>query len=142
MEQVDMASTLGVGGVLGTDFRWPVGSGSAREGKDLTPERERLFAKWIGIYKEKMLSRGEYLGALYDLGFDKPETHAIRRSGSMYYAFYAPEWRGKVALRGLADRTYRVTDYGNQKDLGAVRGPSATLEVAFEKHLLIEARPQ
>jgi alpha-galactosidase len=53
-----------------TDFRWPVGSAWSREGKDLTPEREPLFAKWIGIYKEKMLSRGEYLGALYDIGFD------------------------------------------------------------------------
>jgi alpha-galactosidase len=83
----DLASTVGVGGVVGTNFRWPVGSGLSREGKDLTPDREQLFAKWIGIYKQKMLSRGEYLGALYDIGFDKPETHAIRTRGNMYYAF-------------------------------------------------------
>jgi alpha-galactosidase len=88
-----------------------------------------------------MLSRGEYLGTLYDIGFDKPETHAIRRNGNMYYAFYAPQWKGKVTLRGLGARSYRVTDYVNGKDLGAVQGPVGTLDVHFEQHLLIEAQP-
>jgi alpha-galactosidase len=138
----DLASTVGVGGIVGTNFRWPVGSGLSREGKDLTPAREQLFAKWIGIYKTKMLSRGQYLGTLYDIGFDKPETHAIARNGKMYYAFYAPQWNGNVALRGLGARSYRVTDYVNGKDLGTIQGPAATLDVHFEKHLLIEAEPQ
>jgi alpha-galactosidase len=138
----DFASTVGVGGILGTNFRWPAGSGSSREGKDLTPGREQLFAKWIEIYKQKMLSRGEYLGALYDIGFDKPETHAVRTRGNMYYAFYAPRWNGKVTLRGLEARSYRVTDYVNGKDLGTVQGPAAALVVDFEKHLLIEAKPE
>ncbi|MGH9694265.1 MAG: glycoside hydrolase family 36 protein, partial [Bryobacteraceae bacterium] len=118
-----------------------VGSATSR-GKDLTPEREQLFVKWLGIYKDKMLSRGEYLGSLYDIGFDKPETHAIRKGRSMYYAFYAPQWNGKIILRGLEARRYRVTDYVDGKDLGTVRGPAATLDIDFEKHLLIEAKPQ
>ncbi len=42
-----------------------------------------------------MLSRGEYLGDLYDIGFDRPEAHAIRKAGSMYYAFYAPDIKAK-----------------------------------------------
>jgi alpha-galactosidase len=143
MVKDDFASTVGVGGVVGTNFRWPVGSGSdSREGKDLTPAREQLFAKWIGIYKAKMLSRGEYLGTLYDIGFDRPETHAISKNGSIYYAFYAPQWSGKVTLRGLAERNYRVTDYVGGKDLGIVHGPVATLDVKFDKHLLIEAKPE
>jgi alpha-galactosidase len=142
MVKDDIASTVGIGGVLGTDFRWPVGSGPKREGKDLTPAREQLFEKWIGIYKENMLSRGEYLGVLYDIGFDKPETHAIRKDGRMYYAFYAPQWNGKVTLRGLGARSYRVTDYVNGRDLGMVQGPTATLDVHFEEHLLIDAKPQ
>ncbi|MBV9501401.1 MAG: alpha-galactosidase [Acidobacteriaceae bacterium] len=142
MVKDDLASTVGIGGVVGTDFRWPVGAGSSREGKDLTPAREQLFAKWIGIYKEKMLSRGEYLGTLYDIGFDKPETHAISKDGNMYYAFYAPQWNGKVELRGLEARTYWVTDYVNARDLGTIQGPAATLDVQFEKYLLIEAKPQ
>lgn len=142
MVKDDLASTVGIGGVIGTDFRWPVGSGSAREGKDLTPAREQLFTKWIAIYKEKMLSRGEYLGSLYDIGFDKPETHAIRKDGNLYYAFYAPQWSGQVSLRGLGTQTYRVTDYVNGTDLGTVQGPVATLNVRFERHLLIQAKPQ
>src|SRR5581483_2169564 len=137
----DIASTVGVGGIIGTNFRWPVGSGTFEEGKDLTPAREQLFAKWIAIYKDKMLSRGEYLGTLYDIGFDKPETHAIRKGGNMHYAFFAPEWSGKVTLRGLGDHRYRLTDYVNGKDLGTVSGPEAAVDVHFAQHLLIEARP-
>jgi len=142
MVKDDFASTVGVGGVVGTNFRWPPGAGKFNEGKDLGPAREEVFAKWIGIYKDKMLSRGEYEGTLYDLGFDKPETHAIRKDGRMYYSFFAPQWSGKVTLRGLAARTYRVTDYVDGKDLGTVRGPSGALEIKFEKHLLIEAKPE
>jgi alpha-galactosidase len=60
----------------------------------------------------------------------------------MYYAFYAPQWNGKVTLRGLEARSYRVTDYVNGKDLGTVQGPAATLDVHFDKHFLIEVKPQ
>jgi alpha-galactosidase len=137
----DFASTVGVGGVVGSEFTWPPGP-SKRNRDDLTPAKEQVWAKWIGIYKDKMLSRGEYLGALYDIGFDRPETHAIRKAASMYYAFYAPSWHGKVELRGLGEGSYRVTDYENGKDLGTVRGPVAPLEVSFQKHLLLEAKPE
>jgi alpha-galactosidase len=37
-----------------------------------------------------MLSRGEYLGDLYDIGFDLPEAHAIRKEQEIYYAFFRP----------------------------------------------------
>jgi hypothetical protein len=30
----------------------------------------------------------------------------------------------------------------NGKDLGIVRGPAAALDVKFEKHLLLEAKPE
>jgi len=142
MVKDDIASTVGVGGVIGTNFTWPLGSGGSREGRALSPAREQLFEKWIGIYKAKMLSRGEYLGTLYDIGFDLPETHAIRKDGNLYYAFYAPQWSGKLTLRGLGERSYRVTDYVDGKDLGTVYGPAATLDVKFDKHLLIEAKPE
>jgi alpha-galactosidase len=119
-QRQDFASTLGIGGVVGTNFTWPPGS-SQRNRLDLTPDKEQLFQKWIALYKDKMLSRGEYLGALYDIGFDRPEAHAIRKAGNMYYAFYAPEWKGKIELRGLGRGAYRVSDYENGKDLGAPR---------------------
>lgn len=137
----DFASTLGIGGVVGTQFTWPVGS--ARRGNyDLTPEKEDVWQKWISLYKEKMLSKGEYRGDLYDIGFDRPETHAIRKQGSMYYAFYAPDYKGKVELRGLEGRSYTVRDYENGRDLGTVKGPVASVDVQFSKHLLIEAKPR
>jgi alpha-galactosidase len=141
MTKDDFASTVGVGGVVGTNFTWPEGSAEKKRG-DLTPARELNFEKWIQLYKEKMLSRGEYLGDLYDIGFDLPETHAIRKGGSMYYAFFAPKWDGKITLRGLSAQSYRITDYESGKDLGMVRGPAATLDVKFEKHLLLEAKPE
>ncbi len=137
----DFASTVGIGGVPGTQFTWPPGS-AQRNGLDLTPEKELIWKKWIDLYKEKMLSRGLYMGELYDIGFDRPEAHAIRKSGNMYYAFYAPEWSGKIELRGLEGRSYAVTDYENDKELGRVRGPIGALDVQFQKHLLLEAKPQ
>lgn len=141
MTKDDFASTVGVGGVVGTNFTWPEGS-AQRKRIDLTPAREQNFDKWLGIYKEKMLSRGEYLGTLYDIGFDRPETHAIRKDGNLYYAFFATQWDGTISLRGLADRNYRVTDYVDHKDLGTVHGPAGSLNVKFEKHLLLEATPE
>jgi alpha-galactosidase len=141
LSKYDFASTVGVGAVLGTNFTWPEGS-AERKRIDLTPAREQAFEKWLRIYKEKMLSRGEYLGGLYDIGFDRPETHAIRKNGSMYYAFFAPHWSGKVTLRGLGKGAYHVTDYVEGRDLGVVRGPVGTIDVQFDQHLLIEAKPQ
>jgi alpha-galactosidase len=137
----DFASTLGIGGVVGTQFTWPVGS-ARRANYDLTPEKEDIWQKWISLYKSKMLSRGEYRGDLYDIGFDRPEAHAISKAGAMYYAFYAADYRGKVELRGLERRNYAVRDYENGRDLGTVHGPSGSLDVQFAKHLLIEASPQ
>jgi alpha-galactosidase len=141
MTKDDFASQVGVGAVVGTNFTWPERSAD-RKRIDLTPAREQNFNKWLRIYKDKMLSRGEYLGALYDIGFDRPETHAIRKGANMYYAFYANQWEGRVTLRGLADRPYRIRDYESNKDLGLVRGPAASVGVQFEKHLLLEASPE
>jgi alpha-galactosidase len=140
-EHQDFASTVGIGGVVGTQFTWPPGSGR-RATYDLTPEKEQIWKKWISLYKEKMLSKGEYRGGLYDIGFDRPEAHAIAKGGGMYYAFYASEFSGKVELRGLERRTYRIRDYENQRDLGTVKGPLAGIDVKFAKHLLLEADPQ
>jgi alpha-galactosidase len=137
----DFASTVGVGGVVGTQFVIP-SLVAKRSRSDLTPTREKEFEKWLRIYREKMLSRGQYLGQLYDIGFDAPETHAIRKDRAMYYAFFAKQWKGPVELRGLEDRNYTVVDYVTGKSLGTVSGHSAHLPIAFNEHLLLEVRPQ
>ena len=137
----DFASTLGVGGVVGTQFVLP--SLVEKHGRfDLTPEREKSFTKWLQLYQEKDLARGQYLGTLYDIGFDLPETHVIRKDKKMYYAFYAADWKGPLELRGLDDRAYHVVDYVDGKDFGIVQGPVAHLSADFSKHLLLEATPQ
>jgi alpha-galactosidase len=140
----DFASTVGIGAVVSTKFTWPRDP-KPKDSFLLTPEKEARWRHWIALYKEKMLSRGRYRGELYDIGFDKPETHVVEQSGRTYYSFYAPRWSGRVQLRGLAPGKYRVRDYCNDRDLGTVTesgsGSSATLDVAFERFLLIEAIP-
>jgi alpha-galactosidase len=137
----DFASTVGVGGVVGTQFVIP-SLATKRSRSDLTPEREKNFAKWLAIYHDKMLSRGQYLGQLYDIGFDAPETHVIRKDKTMYYAFFAKQWKGSVELRGLEDRNYRVVDYVTGKSLGTVSGHNAHLPIEFTGNQLLEAQPQ
>ena len=137
----DFASTLGIGGVVGTQFVLP--ALVTKHGRfDLTPARAKTFQKWMNLYREKGLSRGQYLGTLYDIGFDVPEAHAIRKGQKMYYAFFAKEWKGRLQLRGLDDRPYHVVDFVDGKDFGIVRGPVAHLSAGFSKHLLLEATPQ
>jgi len=136
----DFASTIGVGGVVGTQFVLP-SLAKKRSKSDLNPDREKEFEKWLGIYRQKMLSRGQYLGGLYDIGFDQPEAHAIRKDQTLYYAFFSRTWRGPIALRGLENRDYTVSDYESGESLGTVSGPTGHLAVAFEKHLLLEVQP-
>jgi len=137
----DFASTLGIGGVVGTQFVLP--SLVEKHGRfDLTPEHAETFQKWLTLYREKGLSRGQYLGTLYDIGFDLPEAHVIRKEKKMYYAFFAGNWKGTLELRGLDARAYHVVDYVEGKDFGIVQGPVARLSADFSKHLLLEATPQ
>jgi alpha-galactosidase len=136
----DFASTVGLGGVLGTKFTWP-DYGPSFKNVFLTAEKEAHWKRWVGIYNSKMLSRGTFLN-LYTLGYDVPEGYAVAKDGKMYYAFFAPEsakpWKGTVELRGLQPGEYRVFDYENGKDLGTIEGASPKLTTEFTNHLLLE----
>ncbi len=140
----DFASTVGVGGVVGTNFAWPGAPGKKDQTLLLTRAREEKWAFWVKLYQEKRLSQGEYLGTLYDIGFDRPEAHAVRKGDALYYAFYADRapFKGQVELRGLSAGRYRVRDYENGRDLGSVEGPTGSLAASFKDHLLLEARPE
>ena len=137
----DFASTLGIGGVVGSNFAWPGAPGKKDPQLLLTPSREKAWGFWTRLYQEKRLSQGRYLGSLYDIGFDRPEAHAIEKDGRMHYAFYAPRFEGTLELRGLRAATYQVRDYAGARDLGPVRGPTAPLRVRFRDYLLLEAVP-
>jgi alpha-galactosidase len=138
----DFASTMGVGGVVGTKFVWP-DPGPKFKAVALTQEKEEHWKKWIGIYNQKMLSKGEFRN-LYVYGYDAPEGYAIEKDGKMYYAFFAPssaEWKGEVELRGLEPGSYRVTDYAEGRDLGTIEaraGAAPRLKTEFRDHLLLE----
>ncbi len=142
-DKSDFASTVGTGAVIGTKFVWPVGVHENKETGDinLTPDKEKWWEKWIKIYKDNMLPLGIYRGELYDIGFDRPEAYAIEKEKVMYYSFYAPEYDGDVELRGLGNKSYKVTDYVNNADLGTLSGPVAKLKVKFNKYLLIKVEP-
>lgn len=140
--QNDFASTIGIGAVPGTKFTWPEDNPFVTEGHFvLTPEKEKEWKKWIQIYKAHMLSKGEYLGGLYDLGYDLPETHVIRKSDTLFYAFYAKNWQGPLQLKGLSAQSYKVVDYVNNRDMGVLNKEKPELNVSFENSLLLMAFP-
>ena len=138
----DFASTLGVGGVPGTKFVWP-DPGAKFRPVALTAEKDAHWKKWIGLYNEKMLSKGEFRD-LYVYGYDFPEAYAIEKDGKMYYAFFAKdngEFSGEVELRGLKAGNYHVVDYVDGKDLGTVQASAsgaARLRAEFKGSLLVE----
>jgi alpha-galactosidase len=142
----DFASTIGAGGVVGTKFVWP-DPGPKFKDVNLTAAKEERWKKWIGLYNEKMLSKGEFRD-LYVTGYDTPEGYAIAKDDKMYYAFFvssASPWKGEVELRGLKPGKYRVNDYSENKDLGTVEASAdgvAKLPAEFNEHLLLEVSSQ
>jgi alpha-galactosidase len=141
-DQNDFASTIGIGGVPGTKFTWPKDNPFVTEGHFvLTPEKELEWKKWIQIYKAHMLSKGEYLGGLYDMGYDVPETHVIQKSDTLFYAFYAENWQGVLQFKGLSEKSYKVVDYVNNRDMGILVKEKPELNASFKKYLLIMAYP-
>jgi len=140
----DFASTIGAGGVVGTKFVWP-DLGPKFKDVNLTAAKEEHWKKWIGLYNEKMLSKGEFRD-LYVTGYDVPEGYAIAKDGKMYYAFFtSSNWKGDVELRGLKPGKYRVSDYSEGRDLGTVDAAAtgvAKLAAEFKDHLLIEVSSQ
>lgn len=138
----DFASSFGVGAVLGTKFTWPKDNPKTNEKNVLTPEREIIWKKWFQLYNKKMLSKEKYLGSLYDIGYDIPETHVIQKADTLHYAFYNADWSGEIELRGLSDKTYRVRDYVNDIDLGKVSAMNPRINTTFKQSLLIEVYPE
>lgn len=146
---IDFASTIGIGGVPGSKFtiQQEAPKGSYGYKYRLTPSKKKRFKKWLSIYEKHMLSKGKYLGQLYDIGFGRPGAHTIRKDGNMYYAFYTKKkygttYSGTIHLKGLKKGVkYRVIDYENDKNYGVVKGPEASFKVDFKRNLLLKAIP-
>lgn len=139
----DFATQFGIGAVMGTKFTWPKDNPDASSSYLLTAEKEETWKKWFGLYNQKMLPAGNYLGGLYDIGYDKPEGHVIQKGDTIFYAFYSPGWNGSIQLLGLdRGRKYRVKDYVNLADLGLIDGSNPIFDATFKKYLLIEVYPE
>ena len=143
----DYPTQLGIGAVIGTKFTWPKENPRLEKGSPgylLTPEREALLRNALDIFYEKDLVHAEYVPGLYDIGYDRPETHLLRKDGALYYAFYTHGGPAReVELRGLeSGKKYQLTDYYNHVDLGLVTaGEKNLLPVEVDGALLLEAKP-
>lgn len=136
----DFATQIGTGAVIGTKFTWPKDNPDVTDGPFvLTPEREALIRKWMKIYKENNLARGEYLN-LYTWGYDLPEAHVIRQNDAMYYAFYADEFEGMLELRGLeSDAEYEAIEYTEDEPRSfVVKGTEPKIEANFKRNYLLK----
>ena len=138
----DFASQIGTGSVIGTKFTWPKDNPDWSEGPFLlTPEKEALIRKWMKIYKENNLAKGEYLN-LYTWGYDYPETHVIRQNDAMYYAFYVDDasFSGTLELRGLdPEATYTAVEYtADEPRSFTVNGADPRIEAEFTRSYLLK----
>jgi alpha-galactosidase len=145
---VDFASCFGAGGVLATKFVHPLDESIKNRLKEywaLTEDKELIWKKWFDIAAQHSLADGEYLN-LYDLAFDYPEAHAIRKDDSMYYAFFAKSmndnYSGQIQLRGLDEtKKYQVQDYVEGPILGEVAGPNPSIYVEINSAVLLKVTP-
>ena len=134
----DFASSFGVGAVLGTKFTWPADSPFSDRSSLLTAKNEVKWKKWFGLYNKLMLSKGEYLGHLYDIGFDKPETHVIKKGNKLYFAFYANDWNGNIILKGLdKTKSYVAYDYVNSRKIATLSAGINNFKTSFKGSLLV-----
>lgn len=145
---IDFASCLGAGGVLATKFVHPLDDSvksRLQEYWPLTGDKEPLWKKWFELAAQHSLADGEYLN-LYDLAFDYPEAHTIRKDDDMYYGFFCrtlqEKFSGKIELRGLnKEKTYQVFDYVDGRALGNIAGASPRIKIKMQGALLLKITP-
>ena len=140
----DFASEIGTGGVPATKFVHPEDDhlrATLKEYWNFPPEKKVEWQRWFDLYNRHRPAEGQYLN-LYDLVFDQPEGHAIRKDDCMYYGFYAPEFDGELELRGLEAGAYRLVEYSTGEELGEVSGDNPHLKISFHGAALIMAIPR
>jgi alpha-galactosidase len=123
---------------------YPRAIGTGAVVSTFSPVLNKSHVEWTAIYNQRRLADGEYLN-LYDIGWDNPEGHVIRKGQSLHYAFFTrvpgEEFNGKVALRGLSSERFRVVDYVRNQVFGEVTGPEASISASFRDSLLLLVEP-
>jgi len=132
------AHGLGCGAILTSMF------------ESLDPLGEETWRQWAALTRAAGGERAEVLN-VYNLGFDLPEGHALRRGeGSLVFLFTSDAaWSGTVELRGLAEGlVYEVRELDSGAAVGHVTGPAAPVDVTMRRQapgkpywILLEARP-
>ena len=133
----DFASTLAVGGIPASKFTI---TGVAQSDSSLSLDSSMLnyYKKWMNIYSTERMSEGTYLN-LYDIAFDKPETHVIRKGDTYYYSFFSnSRFEGKVELRGLAKGRYKAIDLWTDKPISEVDSSFPWLRLDFKSYMLVK----
>lgn len=111
---------------------------------DLDSVQHQHWNRWFKDYSKLNLSSAEYVN-LYDLAFDAPEIHVVRKGEEMYYGIYANLWSktDTIKLRDLKKGVnYKVYDYANNRQLGSVNGNDPFINVGFRDFLLIRVKPE
>ena len=101
--------------------------------------KQKYYERWIEIYNKEKMSEGEYMN-LYDIAFDKPETHLIKKGKDYYYSFFADTmFEGKVELRGLGKGNYKVYDLFSGKFITDINSSNPFLKIGFDHYLILKA---
>ncbi|NQT23825.1 alpha-galactosidase [candidate division KSB1 bacterium] len=104
---------------------------------ELTPEKKKEWLKWMKIYKEEAIYKGEYLN-LYDVANDLPEFHVTKKDDNLYYFAPGP-FKGEAELRGLDNKSYTIIDFSSNETITTVNGPVAKVNIDVESDIYLKA---
>lgn len=123
---------------------FPRAIGTGEVPSTFTTALGKTHANWMALYNRIRPAEGEYLN-LYDIRWENPEGHVIKKGSQFYYAFFSQtpgeKFTGTVELRGLDSRRYKLADYVTGREMGEVSGPNASLQVDLKDALLLLAEP-
>lgn len=95
---------VGIGGQLMTMFRNLEDLGAVK------------WHQWAQFIKNEDLVSAEYLN-LYDIGFDYPEAHVVRKESSLFYSFFTQENNIDLCLQNSCDEDeLTIVEVGKNKD--------------------------
>jgi alpha-galactosidase len=136
--KVDFVSTLAVGGVPASKFTVN-GIKQIDSSLILDTAEEKYYKRWLDIYNTEKMSEGTYLN-LYDIAYDKPETHVIKKSNTYYYSFFSKgQYKGSVELRGLVKGRYKVYNlYSGKLLVTDLVSDNPFIKIKFDNYMIIK----
>jgi alpha-galactosidase len=104
----------------------------------LNPEQKKEWIKWMKIYREEAIYKGEYLN-LYDIANDIPEFHVTKKDDVLYYFAPGP-FNGEAQLRGLDHASYSIIDFSTNQKIATVEGPIAYVNISANDDIYLKAK--